>query len=144
MSPVPGATDRRSPVPGLRRWAPGLLAALGVGCTLAAVAVGALVDDARPVDAGDATLGLLYPPVGALVLARRPGSRVGWLLLVSALTGPYLLAGQYAVLEVLGRGNTGPLPTFATWVAAWGFVPYYVIVALVPLYFRHGELPSPR
>jgi hypothetical protein len=67
---VPGATDRRSPVPGLRRWLPGLLAALGVGCTLAAVAIGALVEDARPVDAGDATLGVLYPLVAALVLSR--------------------------------------------------------------------------
>jgi len=138
---VPGATERRSPAPGLRRWVPGLLAAFGVGCTLVAVAVGALVEDARPVDAGDATLGLLYPLVAALVLSRQPGNLVGRLLLVTVVTGPYLLAAEYVVLT----GTTaGPLGSFAAWLAAWGFVPYYVIVALVPLYFPDGTLPSPR
>ncbi|HET6391621.1 MAG TPA: sensor histidine kinase [Blastococcus sp.] len=138
---MPGATERRSPAPGLRRWVPGLLAAFGVACTLVAVAVGALVDEARPVDAGDATLGLLYPLVAALVLSRQPGNLVGRLLLVTVVTGPYLLAAEYVVLT----GTTaGPLGSFAAWLAAWGFVPYYVIVALVPLYFPDGTLPSPR
>ncbi|WP_324273671.1 hypothetical protein [Blastococcus brunescens] len=123
------------------RWVPGLLVALGVGCTVTAIAIGALVDAARPVDAGDATLGLLYPLVAALVLARRSGARVGWLLMVTVITGPYLLAAQYVVLT----GTTdGLLPSFAGWLSAWGFVPYYVIVALVPLYFPDGTLPSPR
>src|SRR5918995_1030499 len=141
MSAVPGATERRSPAPGLHRWVPGVLAALGVGCTLVAVAVGALVEDARPVDAGDATLGLLYPLVAALVLSRQPGNLVGRLLLVTVVTGPYLLAAEYVVLS----GTTdGALASFAAWLAAWGFVPYYVIVALVPLYFPDGTLPSPR
>jgi signal transduction histidine kinase len=141
MSPVPGPIDSRAPAPGRSRWVPGVLAALGVGCTLAAVAVGALVDGARPVDAADATLGLLYPLVGALVLSRQPGNRVGWLLMVSVVTGPYLLAGQHVLL----RGSTdGALGSLAGWLAAWGFVPYFVIVALVPLYFPDGTLPSPR
>ncbi|MGY1804974.1 sensor histidine kinase [Blastococcus sp. SYSU D00922] len=125
----------------MRRWVPGLLAALGVGCTLAAVAVGALVEDARPVDAGDATLGLLYPLVAALVLRRQPGNLVGRLLMVTVVTGPYLLAAEYVVLT----GSTdGLLGGAAAWLTAWGFVPYYVIVALVPLYFPDGTLPSPR
>ncbi|SOE03602.1 sensor histidine kinase [Blastococcus haudaquaticus] len=137
---MPGAADR-SPVPGVRRWLPGLLATLGVGCTLAALAVGALVEGARPVDAGDATLGILYPLVAALVLGRQPGTLVGRLLMVSAVTGPYLLAAEYVLLT----GTTdGVLPSAAAWLAAWGFVPYYVIVALVPLYFPDGTLPSPR
>lgn len=125
----------------VRRWVPGLLAALGVGCTLAAIVVGALVDEARSVDAGDATLGLLYPLVAALVLRRSPRNLVGRLLMVSVVTGPYLLAAQYVVLT----GTTdGLLPGTAAWLTAWGFVPYYVIVALVPLYFPDGTLPSPR
>jgi signal transduction histidine kinase len=120
---------------------PGLLAALGVGCMLAAIAVGALHSGARPVDSGDATLGLLYPLVAALVLRRQPGNPVGWLLMVSAVTGPYALAGEYVLLH----GSTeGVLPSFAGWVAAWGFAPYFVIVALVPLYFPDGSLPSSR
>jgi signal transduction histidine kinase len=141
MSPVPGAIDSPAPAPGLRRWVPGLLATVGVGCTLVAIAVGALVADAWSVDAGDAVLGLLYPLVAALVLRRQPGNRVGWLLMVSAVLGPYLLAGEYVRLH----GSTeGVLPSFAGWLAAWGFAAYFVIVALVPLYFPDGTLPSPR
>ena len=139
---MPGAIDSRSPAPGRSRWVPGALAALGVGCTLAAIAVGALVDGGRPVDAGDATLGLLYPLVAALVLSRQPGNRVGWLLMVSVVTGPYLLASR--VRRCSPAPPRGLLPSFAAWLAAWGFVPYYVIVALVPLYFPDGTLPSPR
>ena len=120
---------------------PGVLALLGVGCTLVAIAVGALVDRGRAVDAGDATLGLLYPLVAALVLGRQPGNRVGWLLMVTVVTGPYLLAAEY--VQLVGT-TEGFLPSFAAWLAAWGFVPYYVIVALVPLYFPDGTLPSPR
>ena len=138
---MPGATDVRAPAPGRSRWVPGALAALGVGCTLAAIVVGAVVDGGRAVDPGDAVLGLLYPLVAALVLVRQPGNLVGRLLLVSVVTGPYLLAAEYVQLA----GTTeGLLPGFAAWLAAWGFVPYYVIVALVPLYFPDGTLPSPR
>jgi signal transduction histidine kinase len=142
MSRVPGPTTARTPAPGVPRWVPGVLALLGVGCTLAAIAIGAWVDGAQPVDAGDATLGLLYPLVAALVLARRPGNRVGWLLMISALTGPYLLGGEY--LALAGPGETGLLAVLARWLAAWGFFTYFVIVALVPLYFPDGALPSPR
>jgi len=141
MSAVPGATDRRSPAPGVPRWAPGVLALLGVGCTLAAAAIGAFTDAGRAIDAGDATLGLLYPLVAALVLSRSPGNRVGWLLMVSVVTGPYLLGVQYLLLS---GERSGPLFTVAAWLGAWGFVPYFVIVALVPLYFPDGTLPSPR
>ena len=101
---MPGPTDPRAASPGVPRWVPGLLAALGVGCTLVALALGWLVADGRPVDAADATLGLLYPLVGALVLRRQPGNRVGWLLMVSAVTGPYLLAGEYVLAARLHPG----------------------------------------
>lgn len=88
---MPGATGRHSPVPGLRRWAP------------RPVAIGAPVEDAHPVDAGDATLGLLYPLVAALVLSRHPGKLVGRLLMVTVVTGPYLLAAQYVATGCLTK-----------------------------------------
>ena len=138
---MPGPIDPRSPAPGRSRWVPGALAALGVTCTLTAIVVGAVVDGGRPVDPGDAVLGLLYPLVGALVLSRQPGNLVGRLLMVTVVTGPYLLAAEY--VQLVGTTD-GLLPGFAAWLAAWGFVPYYVIVALVPLYFPDGSLPSPR
>ena len=52
--------------------------------------------------------------VAALVLSRQPGNRVGWLLMVSVVTGPYLLAGQYVLLA----GTTdGLLPSISAWLA---------------------------
>ncbi len=140
---MPGPTPVLAPAPtrDRRRWVPAALAVLGVGSTVAAIAIGLLVDGAVAVDAGDATLGLLYPLVGALVLSRQPGNLVGRLLMVSVVSGVYLLAAQYVQLT----GTTqGPLAGPAAWLTAWGFAPYFVVVALVPLYFPDGTLPSPR
>src|SRR4051794_8204618 len=140
MSAVPEPTESRTRVP---RWVPGALALLGVGCTLVAIALGLWLDAGRPVSPDDAALGLLYPLVAALVLRRQPGNRVGWLLMTTAVTGPYLLAGEYVVAQ--GAGAAGRLASFAVWISAWGFtVPYFVIIGLVPLYFPTGELPSRR
>ncbi|MGY1618526.1 sensor histidine kinase [Geodermatophilus sp. SYSU D00691] len=136
--PEPGSTASRVP-----RWVPGLLALVGVAGT--AVAIGlAVLGDGIPVDPADAILGLLYPPVAALVLRRAPGNTVGWLLMTTAITGPYLLSADYAVGTALEHGADGPLGGFAAWLTAWGFAPYYAIIALVPLYFPTGRLPSPR
>ncbi|WP_448627609.1 sensor histidine kinase [Geodermatophilus sp. URMC 64] len=123
---------------------PGTLALIGVACTLAAIGMAIWLPGALAVDPGDAVLGLLYPPVAALVLRREPGNRVGWLLMTTAITGPYLLSAQYAIGSALVNGAQGPLGGFAVWLTAWGFAVYYVIIALVPLYFPNGALPSPR
>ncbi|MGY1601759.1 sensor histidine kinase [Geodermatophilus sp. SYSU D00815] len=137
---MPGATAEPSRVP---RWVPGLLALVGVVCTTVAIGL-AVFGDGIPVDPGDAMLGLLYPPVAALVLRRQPGNKVGWLLMTTVITGPYLLSADYAVGTALEHGTNGPLGGFAVWLTAWGFAPYYAIIALVPLYFPTGQLPSPR
>ncbi|WP_029433210.1 sensor histidine kinase [Blastococcus sp. URHD0036] len=140
---MPGPTVVRTPAAGTRSRLPGLLALTGVLCTLAAVAVGAWFGG-TPVYGADAVMGLLYPPVAALVLRRQPGNRVGWLLLTTAVFGPYLLAGQFAQGPALEHGWSGPLAGAAIWLTAWGFTPYFVVLALVPLYFPTGVLPSPR
>ncbi|CAI7974223.1 membrane hypothetical protein [Frankia sp. Hr75.2] len=79
-------------------------------------------------DPADLVLAVAFPLVAALVLVYQPRNRVGWLLLTTALTGPYLLASQYA----------------ATWFAVWGYVPYFVLWGLVPALFPDGRLPSRR
>ena len=140
---MPGPTAVRTPVAGVRAWLPGALALTGFVCTAVAVAIGAWFGGA-PVYGADAVMGLLYPPVAALVLRRDPGNRVGWLLLTTAVFGPYLLAGQYVQTTVVEHGWSGFLGGFAVWLTAWGFTPYFVVLALVPLFFPTGTLPSPR
>ncbi|MGY1743415.1 MULTISPECIES: sensor histidine kinase [unclassified Blastococcus] len=140
---MPGPTAVRTPAAGVRAWLPGVLALTGVVCTLVAIAIGAWAGGV-PVYGADAVMGLLYPPVAALVLRREPGNRVGWLLLTTAVFGPYLLAGQYVQGPVVDSGWSGPLGGFAVWLTAWGFTPYFVVLALVPLFFPTGTLPSPR
>lgn len=140
---MPGPIAVRTPVAGVRAWLPGVLALAGFLCTAVAVAMGAWFGGA-PVYGADAVMGLLYPPVAALVLRRDPGNRVGWLLLTTAVFGPYLLAGQYVQTTVVEHGWSGFLGGFAVWLTAWGFTPYFVVLALVPLFFPTGRLPSPR
>ena len=65
------------------------------------------------------------------------------MFLSAALVGPYLLAGQYAVLAY-DRGDPGLLATACAWLAAWGFVPYFVVLGLLLLLFPDGHLASPR
>lgn len=140
---MPGPIAVRTPAAGVRAWLPGVLALTGFACTAVAVALGAWFGGA-PVYGADAVMGLLYPPVAALVLRRDPGNRVGWLLLTTAVFGPYLLAGQYVQTTVVDEGWSGVLGGLVVWLTAWGFTPYFVVLALVPLFFPTGRLPSPR
>ena len=68
---------------------------------------------------------------------------LGWLLLSTALMGPYVLAGQYAAFALHSGGST-PVPTAAAWLSIWGYVPYLVLWGLVPMHVPDGRLSSPR
>ncbi|WP_248828306.1 histidine kinase [Frankia sp. Mgl5] len=95
-------------------------------------------------DPADLVLAVAFPLVAALVLVYQPRNRVGWLLLTTALTGPYLLASQYAALALLPGEQGLPAQDAATWFAVWGYVPYFVLWGLVPALFPDGRLPSRR
>ncbi|MEO3785917.1 ATP-binding protein [Actinocorallia sp. B10E7] len=90
----------------------------------------------------DLVLGTVWPAVGALVASRRPRNRAAWLLLLTSVIGPYLLLSHYAAIDALIR----PLPgaAFGAWVAAWGFIPYWLCVPLLPVLFPDGHAPSRR
>jgi hypothetical protein len=60
--------------------------------------------------------------VAALILAHQPRNAVGWMLLACAWMGPYLLAGQYAVLTV---DDPTVLTAPAAWLSMWGFVVWW-------------------
>ena len=93
----------------------------------------------------EAVLALSFGSVGALIAARRPDSRIGWLILgVSVITGIEAIVNQY---PVLAEAATPPLPAGDTvkWVAAWIWViPAVALMTLLPLLFPDGHLLSPR
>jgi hypothetical protein len=93
-------------------------AALGsIACSVAAVLINA-GPEAGPQPA-DLTVATAFPLVAALILAHQPRNAVGWMLLACAWMGPYLLAGQYAVLTV---DDPTVLKAPTAWLSMWGFV----------------------
>ncbi|MBL7627255.1 sensor histidine kinase [Frankia sp. CN6] len=124
------------------------LALLSVCCAVGAIVLHRYVIDrtSQPVGlmAEDVVMATAFPLVAALLLLYQPRNRVGWVLLSTALTGPYLLATQYAALALVPGKDGLPLQEAATWFAVWGYVPYLVLWGLVPPLFPDGRLPSRR
>ncbi|OPC79111.1 two-component sensor histidine kinase [Embleya scabrispora] len=125
----------------------GVSATVGIATTAAYVPAYHWVaerTELRPMSWGDVVLGSAWPLIGALIVRGRPRNPVGWLLLVPATLGPYLLLSLYAVGSA--RISAEPLPgaNFAAWVGAWGFAQYFVVVPLLLMVFPDGYLTGPR
>ncbi|GIV75836.1 MAG: hypothetical protein KatS3mg050_0230 [Litorilinea sp.] len=93
----------------------------------------------------DLIWGLAIPAVfavlGALIVHRRPGNRVGWLLMITALAS---VSPTDVVLWLLSTPST---LTPGLWLLAvinnWEWVPLIFAVFLIPLHFPTGRPPSP-
>ena len=88
--------------------------------------------------------GLMFGSVGALITARRPDNRVGWLLLGLGLTSA--LIGVINWYPVLSDSRAAPLPLAETlrWLGAWVWIPFATAgTTILPLVFPDGHLPSP-
>ncbi|MCW2637498.1 MAG: sensor histidine kinase [Blastococcus sp.] len=84
--------------------------------------------------------------VGALIVSRRPGNRLGRLYLVSASAMALALAvSEYAYYGLVTRPGSLPWAVAAAWVSAWvwalGFSPLFTFGLLL---YPDGRLPSPR
>ncbi|HSB90382.1 MAG TPA: hypothetical protein VLD63_10205 [Anaerolineales bacterium] len=94
--------------------------------------------------------GLAFPVVfsilAAMIVARQPANRVGWLMMVVALaTAPLGLALDL----VLGQlsGPPAVLTTaqwLALWISGWSWIPVIFPIFLIPLFFPTGSPPTPR
>jgi hypothetical protein len=85
-----------------------------------------------------------FAVVGALIAARRPGHRIGWLLLVGTVS---IAGAQFAWSYVLHGSEDGTsLPGLAAvgWVGNWSPWPALAAFLLVLLWFPDGRPPSPR
>jgi hypothetical protein len=87
-----------------------------------------------------------YASLGALVVRRRPGHRVGWLLLLIALSVLATFVGFGAGSALAAdRGVDDVLAGLVMWVAVVLFGPAIVLlVGVLPILFPDGRLPGPR
>jgi hypothetical protein len=92
-----------------------------------------------------AALVLAFSSVGALIVARRPGNGVGWILCAGGLTiGATTLASGYAVFSLTGPSGL-PATEWAAWFAYWIWVPGVgPAMTFGLLMFPDGRLPSRR
>jgi hypothetical protein len=91
---------------------------------------------------------LVFPLVGALIVARDRRNPLAWLLIVGNLfLAVYNFADQYAhlALGLTARQLSLPGGEFASWLTAWTSVPGIVIgLVFLILLFPDGRVPSPR
>jgi len=120
-----------------------LVAGLSTACCVVALVFFELVgvaDSPGPL-LDEYILGIVWPIVGALIVRGQPRNLVGWLMLIPASTGPYLLAGLHAATS----GGEGVLGAFTGWYAVWGFAPpYFFTLPVLPHFFPDGKPLSPR
>jgi hypothetical protein len=102
-----------------------------------------VADDESPVaESLFHALGVPFAVVGALIAARRPSNRIGWLLLVGALSiSSAQLAWTY-VLSALQHG--GRLIYLVGWIGNWLPWPALAALILLLLLFPSGRLVSRR
>jgi hypothetical protein len=100
--------------------------------------------------AQDVVLGLMIPVVfsvlAALIIARQPGNRVGWLMMIVALalTNPAVVFLD--TLDMLPGPPAAMTPGvwLLLWLSGWSWIPLIFPVLLLPLFFPTGQPPTPR
>jgi len=123
---------------------------LAIAGTVELLLAGHLVDSAQDLtDQWFGGLGLVavcLALTGGLIAVRRPGNRVGWLLLVPGLCYALIQIGSgYGQGIVYAGWPPLDLAWPAVWLIMWSWVPALgSICLLLPLLFPTGHLPSPR
>lgn len=144
--PQPIAEPVRSPWP--RVAAGGIVLAY-----LVATAAVLLLDRRLPTIADEPVQGVpiwlgfaMFTAVGALIVARRPHHRLGWLMSGTGLLVAWGVTGDYYAAYVMTtRGRPDALALLGAWVQAWYWLAMLAAVGLaLPLLFPDGRLPSRR
>jgi hypothetical protein len=108
--------------------------------------------DSRPAEAGPvgdmflAGLAVVtFATMGALIVARHPRNRVGWISCVLPL-GLMLafFSGEYATYALLTEPNSLPGGLLMAWLSDWIWLPSMLVALLLLLLFPNGRPPSPR
>ena len=88
----------------------------------------------------------IYATVGALIVLRASGNRVGWVILtVGLLLAVEDFSGDLAIFAATAAGRGLPGAVWMDWLSSWAWVPAVVgALALLPMYFPDGRPPSRR
>jgi hypothetical protein len=86
---------------------------------------------------------LAFALVGAIIVARRPGHRIGWIM--SGIGLAFAAQHLAATHAVIGIERDWPATGLSAWYGSWGFAPSFLLAfVLLPLLFPDGRLPSRR
>lgn len=151
-----GAREQGRGVGGSSVRAVALLAWLMWGLSVALVAPSVFLHLAGPRSGGIAVsvlvilvttvLVLAFSTVGALIAARRPDNRVGWILLTAGVAmAAGFSTGEYVEFSLAGPPGRLPGTEWIAWVAQWILVlGLGQALAFLPLMFPNGRLLSRR
>jgi hypothetical protein len=96
---------------------------------------------------GEAAINLPFAVMGALIVARRPGNRIGWLFVaigfLGALVGALDAYALYALAAEPGTDLPGAVAAAQASLSI-GSIPLALVLLFVPLLYPTGRLPSPR
>jgi hypothetical protein len=104
------------------------------------------LDDPVEVLGWGLTLPLAFSVLAALIIARQPGNRVGWLMMIIGLSGG--LSNMNDLVLVSYTYSPPEHLTLGLWLILYlhngGWVFSFFPLFLIPLYFPTGNPPSPR
>jgi hypothetical protein len=96
---------------------------------------------------GEVGISIPFAVMGALIVARRPGNRIGWLFVaigfLGALRGALDAYALYALAAPPGTDLPGAVAA-AQGSLSIGPIPLALVLLFVPLLYPTGRLPSPR
>jgi hypothetical protein len=133
--------------PRLVVWA-GWLAAVGMaiaGLALLATTSWRSIPDSYGFPGFTAPFAFSYGTIGAIVLLRRPGNRVGRVLLITGLlAGFQVLYTAYATYGLLYAPGSLPFAIVAAWLLSWAWIPFMFLAGpgLMSI-FPDGRFVSP-
>jgi hypothetical protein len=83
--------------------------------------------------------------VGALIVSRRPGNPIGWILCASGFLFAFsIFTSMYAVYALVTYPGTLPAGEVAAWFTGWVQQPVYLLFVYLFLLFPDGRPLSPR
>ena len=129
-------------------WVAWVTLAVYWGCAIASFLLHVRNDPTRAVET-EVFGGLLwgaYPTVGAVIVARQPDNRIGWLCCaVGLLVGPAFLGQAYAWYALVYRPGSLPGGLAMAWLGEWPwFVALGLVLTFLLLLFPNGRLVSRR
>ena len=87
----------------------------------------------------------MFVVVGAVLMAKRPGNLIGWILSAASLLVVVSALETYAAYVMTTRGRPDWLAVVGVWANSWYWFAFIVLAFIfLPMLFPDGRLPSRR